>query len=164
MHKYLYSKAFRRFARAGLGWLALSLVALGATGCADFKWRKDFQRAEQEAREQGKYLFIFYKGFLNNESDRMHADVLASPSVGELFIDTINLLLLKEESIEAANYLAKYGVTSPPACVVVAPDGTYYVQSGYIPKERFIEFIKNAKAGRGAGGKRPTPAPARKTP
>ncbi len=150
--------------RTGLIWLPLGAAMLAATGCADYKWRQDSQQAEQQAREQGKYLFVFYKGFLNNQSDRMHSDVLADPEVGALFNDTVNLLLMREQSPEHANYVAKYGVTSPPACVMVAPDGTYYVQSGFISKDRFIEFIKNAKSGKGTGGKPPAAAPARQTP
>ena len=93
MMKYMCSKAFRKFARASLGWLTLSLVALCATGCSDFKWRWDYQQAEQQARQQGKYLFIFYKWWLSNESNRMHGDVMADPAVGGLFQDTINVLL-----------------------------------------------------------------------
>jgi len=144
--------------------LPLAMAVLVAAGCTDYKWRQDCQQAEQQAREQGKYLFVFYKGFLNNQSDRMHSDVLADPAVGELFADTINLLLMREQSPEHANYIAKYGVTSPPACVMVAPDGTYYVQSGLVGKDRFIEFVKNAKSGKGTGGKRPAAAPTRQTP
>jgi len=144
----------------GFRWLiALSLLA--AAGCQDYKWRWDYAKGEQQARQQGKYLFVFYKWWLSNDSNRMHGEVLSDPAVGAQLADTINLLLEKDSSPEYGNYLAKYGVTSPPAFVVVAPDGTYYVAGGFIPKDRFIEFIKNAKAGRSPAGKRPATAPAK---
>jgi hypothetical protein len=165
MNKYMCCKAFRRSVWTGFGWLGLSLVVACAGGCADYKWRWDYQQAEQQARQQGKSVFIFYKWWLSNESNRMHNDVLTDPAVGLLFQDTINLLLEKDSSPEYANYMARYGVTSPPAFVLVAPDGTYYVQSGYVPKDRFIEFVKNAKSGRAPGAKRPAAvAPGRKAP
>lgn len=153
-----YAEASRRTLNAALG----GLVAIGlltATGCQDYKWQWDYQKAEQEAREQGKYLFVFYKWWLSDASNQMHGNVLPDPAVGALFQDTINLLLEKDSSPEYANYLSRYGVTSPPAFVLVAPDGTYYVASGFLPKERFIDFVKNAKEGRSRGSGRPAPAP-----
>lgn len=140
---------------------AIALAVLAAAGCQDYRWRWDYQKAEQQARQQNKYLFVFYKSWLSNESNRMHGEVLADPAVGALLADTVNLLLEKDSSPEYGNYLAKYGVTSPPAFVVVAPDGTYHAASGFIPKDRFIEFVKNAKAGRSPSGKRPATAPAK---
>ncbi|HSW44941.1 MAG TPA: hypothetical protein VLM89_05170 [Phycisphaerae bacterium] len=143
-----------------LPWLTAPLI-LGSVGCQDYKWRWDFNQAEQDARQQGKHLFIFYKWWLNNESNRMHGDVLSDPAVGAQFQDTINLFLEKDSSTEYANYMTKYGVTSPPAFVIVAPDGTYYTAAGFIPKDRFIEFAKNAKAGQSPGDRKSPPAPAK---
>jgi thiol:disulfide interchange protein len=164
MSKHMCSKAFRKSARVSLSWLTLSIIAMCATGCTDCKWRWDYQQAEQQARQQGKYVFIFYKWWLSNESNRMHYYIQTDLAVAAQLQDTVNLLLEKDSSPEYANYLAKYGVTSPPAFVVVAPDGTYYVQSGFIPKDRLIEFIKNAKSGRAPGGKRATAGPTHKAP
>lgn len=164
MIKSMYSNVFRRSVRAGLSGLTLCLMAMCATGCADMKWRWDYNQAEQQARQQGKHLFIFYKWWLSNESNRMHGEVMADPAVGSQLQDTINLLLEKDSSPEYANYMVKYGVTSPPAFVMVAPDGTYYVQSGFVPKDRFIDFIKNAKSGKAPGGKRSTASAGQKTP
>jgi len=142
-------------------WLCVPVI-LAAVGCQDYRWRWDYEQAEQDARQQEKHLFIFYKHWLNDESNRMHREVLADPAVGALFQDTINLLLEKDSAPEYAKYLARYGVTSPPAFVVVAPDGTYRVQTGFIPKDRFIEFIKQSKATRPASEPRASPGP-RKT-
>jgi len=137
-------------------WLCIPIL-LATVGCQDYRWRWDYQQAEQNAREQQKYLFIFYKHWLNDESNHMHNEVLADPAVGALLQDTINLLLEKDSSPEYAKYLTRYGVTAPPAFVVVAPDGTYRVQTGYIAKDRFIDFIKQAKTTRPAESPRASP-------
>ena len=42
--------------------------------------------------------------------------------------------------------MTRYGITTPPACALVSPDGRYKLFSGYIPKDRFIELVKSAKA------------------
>ena len=156
--------AVRKSTRAGFVWLTLLAFATCATGCTECKWRWDYQQAEQQARQQGKYLFIFYKWWLSNESNRMHDYIQTDPSVAAVLQDTTNLLLEKDSSPEYANYLSKYGVTTPPALVVVAPDGTYYVQSGFVPKDRFIEFVENAKSGRAVGGKRSSAVSVQKAP
>jgi thioredoxin-related protein len=126
-------------------WLVLPLVAL-AVGCTDYRWRWDYEQAEREAREQDKYLFIFYKWWLSSESNRMHNDILTEPEVGALFQDTINVLLERDSSPEYAKYMAQYGVVSPPAFVLVAPDGTMRKKTGFVPKERFMEFVQRAKS------------------
>jgi thioredoxin-related protein len=160
MTKNVHAKVAVKSPMNGILWL-LALAVLAAAGCQDYRWRWDYQQAEQQARQQNKYLFVFYKWWLSNDSNRMHDYIQTDPAVGALFADTVNLLLEKDSSPGYANYLAKYGVTAPPAFVIVAPDGTYYVASGFIPKDRFIEFVKNAKAGRSPGGKRPATAPAK---
>ena len=160
MTKNVHAKVVGTSPRNGGRWL-IALALLAAAGCQDYKWRWDYQQAEQQARQQNKYLFVFYKWWLSNDSNRMHDYINADPAVAAQLQDTINLLLEKDSSPEYANYLAKYGVTAPPAFVIVAPDGTYYVAGGFIPKDRFIEFIKNAKAGRSPSGKRPATAPAK---
>ncbi|HOW70817.1 MAG TPA: hypothetical protein PKY77_09470 [Phycisphaerae bacterium] len=133
--------AFARLRRV----LACSLLL--AAGCQDYRWRWDYQAAENQAREQGKDLFIFYKWWMNEDSNRMHGEVVAAPEVGALLQDTINLLLEKDSSAEYAQYLGKYGVNSTPAFVIVKPDGSYRMEVGYIPKDRFIDFIRKARAG-----------------
>ena len=114
-----------------------------SVGCQDYHWRWDYEVAEREAREQGKFLFIFYKGPWDNASNRMHGDVLADNEVGSLFQDTINLFL-QEVSEEHGTYVKKYGVTRPPACVLVGPDGVPKVRTGYVPKQNFIKFAQQA--------------------
>jgi hypothetical protein len=129
--------------------LRCSFISLGIllplAGCHDYNWKTDYQKAETQAREQNKYLFVFYKSWLSSDSNRMHGDVLADPAVGDLFQDTINVLLEKDSCPEFARYMTKYDVTAPPAFVIAAPDGTYQARTGFIPKDRFMEFVQSAK-------------------
>ena len=132
-----------------LAWACVGLAAL-ASGCQDYNWQWNFQspdqiRAlEQRAAEQRKLVFIFYKYSLN---DRMHADVLADNQVGALFQDTVNVMIDKFSAGPAYDqFMTRYGITTPPACALVSPDGRYKVFTGYISKDRFMELVKSAKA------------------
>lgn len=133
--------------------MCLPLLACLASGCHDFHWTSDYVQAEDRARAENRYLFIFYKWWLSDDSNRMHGEVIADPEVGSLFRDTVNVLLEKDSSPDYARYMTKYGVMSPPAFVLVAPDGNYYTRTGFIPKDRFMEFVGSVKSGRAA----PTP-------
>lgn len=139
-------------ARGSRGLRLLVLMALpmlaALTGCSDYHWTQDYQNAENAARQQKKYLFIFYKWWLSDDSNRMHGDVLPDPAVSARFRDTINVLLEKESSPEYGRYMSKFGVSQAPAFVIVAPDGSYQLRTGFIPKERFIEFAESARTPR----------------
>jgi len=126
-------------------WLVLVPLAAAAAGCQEYRWRGDYVQAEKEAREQNKHLFVFYKWWLDSDSNRMLSEELSDPAVKALFQDTINLLLDKEFGPEYVEYVGKYGVTSYPASIIVAPDGKFQVQTGRIPKERFIEWVQKVK-------------------
>ena len=45
-----------------------------AAGCQSYNWQSDlatYQAAEERARQEGKHLFIFYKSWLDDASNRM---------------------------------------------------------------------------------------------
>ena len=86
-----------RRSHRGFGWLLL-IVLFGGLGCAGgYNWRNDFQASETEAREQKKHLFIFYKWWLDEASNRMFGgEVLSDPEVAALFQDTVNVLIDKD--------------------------------------------------------------------
>lgn len=130
---------------------AAGFILATSSGCFAYNWRLDhseFGPAEAEAREKGKYLFIFYKSWTDNSSNRMlSSEVLSDPKVEKHFADTINLLVEAGGGPRYVDYMAKYGVTSFPAAVIVAPDGSYQRAVGFIPKEQFIEFVQKAKSG-----------------
>lgn len=133
--------------------LFVSTVAcVWMVGCQDYKWQwsfqspGDMQKLEEQAQQQNKLVFIFYKWYMDSDANRMHGDVLADNQVGDLFADSVNLLVDRAAGPDYERYLTKYGVTTPPACILVAPDGRYKVLTGFIPKDRFIEQVKAAKA------------------
>lgn len=139
------------------------LLFAGLVGCQDYRWKyfdsvQELRQFEQTARDQGKLLFIFYKWCLDSDANRMHGDVLADNEVGKLFLDTTNIVIDKFSGPEYEDYLKKFGVTDPPACILVAPDGRYKVFTGYIPKERFMELIKAAKQDLTEQSRRPPPS------
>ncbi|HOA72782.1 MAG TPA: hypothetical protein PL151_17045 [Phycisphaerae bacterium] len=143
----------------------VSVVAcVWMVGCHDYKWQwsfqspEDMQRIEEQARQQQKLVFIFYKWYLDSDANRMHGDVLADNEVGALFSDTVNLLIDKAAGPNYERYLTKYGVTAPPACILIAPDGRYKVLTGYVPKERFIELVKAARRELLDNQQRPAPS------
>ena len=134
----------------GFRWFLVSALLTGTAGCQSYKWLEgmdNYRAAEQRAREQNKCLFIFYKWWLDSASNRMlSGEVLSDPKVVALFQDTINLRVDRDFGPEYVEYMAKFGVNSLPASVIVAPNGKFKVQPGFTPKEQFIEFVKNAKA------------------
>ncbi len=138
-------------------WLVVALLPsllLLSSGCASYNWRVDYDVAETEARESSKYLFIYYKQVFDNASNRMLSEeVLSDPDVMARFQDTVNVLIDDINGEAYQQYLRKYGVTEYPAAIIVAPNGAYQVQRGYVPKARFMQFIDKAM--------RPSPAPPR---
>jgi hypothetical protein len=73
-------------------------------------------------------------------------EVLRSPAVVRQFRNTVNVLIDRAYGPEYVRYMAtRYGVTSVPASVIVAPDGQYEARTGFIPKDRFLEFVAQAR-------------------
>ncbi|MBI4578713.1 MAG: hypothetical protein HY718_03370 [Planctomycetes bacterium] len=138
--------------RCGILIVVAALIGAVAAGCQDYKWQWSFespeqlQKTEKQALDEGKMVLLFYKWYLDSDANRMHGEVLADNRVGALFADTLNIVIDKSAGPAYERYLAKYGVSSPPACILVAPDGRYKVFTGYIPAERFVELVKAAKA------------------
>lgn len=132
--------------------LGVLLVVAASAGCQDYRWQwsfnspQDLTKLEDRAREQGRMVFIFYKFYLDSDSNRMHSDVLADSKVGPLFKDTVNVIVDKASGPDYERHMTKYGVTAPPACVLIAPDGRYKVLTGYIAKDQFIELIRAAQS------------------
>jgi hypothetical protein len=150
--------------RIALGVLAMMMAGL-STGCASYNWQIDYQVAEQEARAKDKYLFIFYKWWLDNASNRMLSEeVLSSPEVMKHFQDTVNLLIEKDNGPAYVDYVRKYEVTEFPAAIIVAPDGTYQVRRGFVPKDRFIDFVVKAKQPAPDRPRPPRPSPSIQAP
>lgn len=127
----------------------LLLLGCSAVGCQSYNWKlnySEFAPAEKQAREQNKYLFVFYKSWTDSASNRMlGGEVLSDPQVMKQFRDTINLLVEEAGGPQYTNYMAKYGVSRYPASVIVAPDGNFLVEQGFMPKDQFLDFVRKAK-------------------
>ncbi len=123
------------------------MLFVAAGGCHEYHWTRDYQGAEELARAQHKTLFIFYKWWRDSDSNRMlSSEVLSDPAVAGLFQDTINVLIDRDFGPAYVQYVARYGVNTVPAAVLVAPDGRFQVRTGYIPRDRFIEFVERARS------------------
>ncbi len=133
-------------------WLTLcglcGLLVLLATGCGtSYRWRADFQKAEDDARAQGKTLFIFYKWFWDPTSNRMLShEFLYDPLVSAEFRDTINVLIDREYGPSYTSYVRRFKVHSYPAFILVSPDGKYRPLTGAISRDQFLEWVRDFKS------------------
>lgn len=133
-------------------------IGLGCTGCAGYNWTNDLSYAEQRARTERKPLFVFYKWWLDNDSNRMIMDVLNQPEVMRLFQNTVNCELFYEVPAHR-EFMARHGVDKVPGFVIQAPDGSYQKSSGYIPKEEFIQWVSRVLPAGTTAPTKPPPAP-----
>lgn len=124
--------------------MTAALAILLGTGCQSYQWRDDYLAAESQARREGKYLFVYYTWWLDATSARMESETLNDQEVQARFKDTINLKLDRQIP-QFEEYMRKYRVSTVPACVLVAPDESYQVRLGLIPKERFLGFVDSAR-------------------
>ena len=147
--------------------LSTALLTAGSSGCFSYNWRTtdpEYAAAERESSEKGRYLFVFFKYWLDDDSNRMLSDeVLSNPKVEPLFRNTINLLVEKEGNPKTWSDLSsRYQVTGVPTAVIVRPDGTYEKAAGFMPRDAFIEFVRSAMAPRDAApraAEAPSPSP-----
>jgi thioredoxin-related protein len=121
------------------------------------QWRWDYEEAEREAREQNRHLVVFYKWWLDSHSNRMKSEVFSDPEVASRLKATINLELDRDVP-QFQEYVEKFRATSVPTIIVAAPDGTYQMRSGFVPKDRLLSFLENATAPRQGGARPPPPS------
>lgn len=124
--------------------LAGLAVASLTTGCASNRWLYNYTDAERAATTQEKDLLIVYRDHLDLSSadleDALGAPILTNPLK--------NYVLCSLVSAYAPNrkYVAQYGVTTPPALMVVHPDGTYHAKTEGFSSEAILAFLNSAKA------------------
>jgi hypothetical protein len=120
-------------------------LLISAAGCQSYHWRTDYSQAEQDAHDQHRRLFIFYKWWLDEDSSRM-LEVLSDRRVVAQFQDTINVLVERGSGPLCAQYMCKYGVNCFPAVVIVAPNGRFEARMGFLSRDRLLEFSRQVKA------------------
>ncbi len=137
--------------RRGRATVAVCLIGmLSAAGCQrGYRWdiSGDIPRAEQRAREEGKTLFIFYQFWLDPASSRMKGrELLSDPLVEAEFQDTINVLIDRDFGSAVVGHLRKWQVNTYPAFILVAPNGKYKSRFGIVPRDQFLEWVRDFKA------------------
>ena len=128
-----------RIARPSL--LALCLLPL-LQGCGP-KWVYTFVEAENIARPADRPILVFYRDHLDVASGQM-MEMLARPEITRLTNGTV-LCSLVSEYDPNRRFVAQYGVVTPPALVVVHPDGTYHAYTGPPNIEQMAKFLTEAK-------------------
>ncbi len=134
----------------------LSGASLLCAGCASYNWQDNIERAEQRAKAEQKYLFVFYKWWLDNDSSRMISDVLNDQEVTRRFENTVNCMLDRDYPPNR-QYMSRHGLDRTPSYLIVAPDGAYQKLVGYVPKEAFLKWVETALTR--TGGERPSKPP-----
>ncbi|HRX83399.1 MAG TPA: hypothetical protein P5572_00105 [Phycisphaerae bacterium] len=119
-------------------------LGLTASGCASARWTYNYPDAERAAAAQERDLLIFYRDHLDLSSADLD-DMLESPALAPALK---NYVLCSLVAAYAPNrrYVAQFGVTTPPALIVVHPDGTYHAKTDSFTPEAITAFLASAKA------------------
>jgi hypothetical protein len=131
-----------------LGFLIVGLAVAGVVLYYQLRgpvtgWSDDLDGALAQAKDQNKRVLLFVRAFPSSPPQEQ--------LVNTTFDTAANRKLLKGELIPVelrfsagADWARRYGVTSAPAVVVIAPDGkSFHRQEGYIGQGSFRdEFLK----------------------
>jgi hypothetical protein len=119
-----------------------ALLAVGE-GCGS-AWKYNYVDAERAAANQARDLFICYRDHLDLGSADLD-EAVKSPALAPVLK---NYVLCSLVSAYAPNrkYLAQFGVTAPPAVVVLHTDGTYHAKTEDLTPAAIREFVASAQA------------------
>lgn len=118
----------------------------------DFQYHNLFDRAREVAQQQNRRLVVLYKWWLHAESNELIHRV-SRPEVMRYFRDSVNCIL-DWDFVPNREIMARYGVTSYPAVIIVEPNGESRLLTGLPSVEQIIKF---AVAGSGASPAGATP-------
>ncbi|NOX58012.1 MAG: hypothetical protein GXP29_04035 [Planctomycetes bacterium] len=131
----------RRLARmAFVGSCALLMFSAAACGPA---WVYTFNEAERIARPKERPILVFYRDHLDVASARIR-EVLEQPETMALLEGYVACSLISAYDPNR-KFVAQYGVTSPPALIVIHPDGTYHALADVSDAVQIRAFLSNAK-------------------
>jgi len=118
------------------------LIALLAAGCGS-RWSYSYIEAERQAAARERPLLITYRDHLEFSSGDLE-DAVKSPAIEPMLK---NYVLCSLVSAYAPNrkYVSQFGVASPPAVIVVHPDGTFHATTDQLTTEGIAGFLAGAK-------------------
>jgi hypothetical protein len=128
-----------------------------------YNWEQDIDRAEQRAKAEKRALFVYYKYWLNNDSNVFISDVLNKPEVGKQFQNTVNCIL-DQDFQKNRQYMAKHGVNQVPGYLIKLPDGTHQEKTGILSKDAFLAWVDAAMKGTADRTVKPPPITPQKAP
>lgn len=124
------------------------LAVLGVSacgGCANYNWiTDDYPQAAKLARENNKYLFIYYRWWMSPECGSVERDVLEHPNISKLFKNSVNCWLHQEWQENQAVMEQRFGVREVPSFVIVPPDGKFHKRSGVPSVAQLERWIQQA--------------------
>jgi hypothetical protein len=112
-------------------------------GCGS-KWTYSYIEAERKAAAEERDILVIYRDHLDFSSADLE-DAMQSPVLEPVTKDYV-LCSLVSAYAPNRRYVAQFGVASPPAVIVVHPDGTYHAQTERLTPEDIRSFLAGAQA------------------
>jgi YHS domain-containing protein/thiol-disulfide isomerase/thioredoxin len=143
MRGFAWSGRVVTLASAMLVWLAIQGAAIGADAAGSI-WNGDFDAAEALARKTNRPLLVhFYAGWCG-PCKKMDRESLYTPEVTRAIDATF---VATKVNVEKAPHLQRrFGITSLPTDVIVAPSGKVLINhAGYLTKPEYIGFMKSGE-------------------
>lgn len=114
-----------------------------AASPADFHWRRSYTDARREAEATGRSLLLFYKWWLS-PATRSVEQTLEEPGVWRALREMVPCRL-DSDYLPNRSLMSGYGVSGPPAIVILRPDGRILtLQGGDISAEALINLARQA--------------------
>ena len=124
-------------------WIMLIVLSLSVLAQAEDLWMTDFQKAQKQAKKEGKYLLLDFSG-----SDwcgwckRLEREVFGTPEFKEYVVQHFVPVLVdfpkkkqqpKAEQQANRKLMDKYGVEGFPTIAILTADGDVVEMTGYEP-------------------------------
>lgn len=103
-------------------------------------WFTDYDAASLAAQHTGRDLLVFFHSKVSAVSSAV-AGLLDQPGLRPLLASVVNCRLDWSQRSNRER-LARFGVKSVPACVLVRPDGSFEVLSGQVTADGLRAFLK----------------------
>ena len=127
----------------GFGWVWLGFVTVATAGSEVIPWRQDFERAEREARDQRRPIWIQFTGPWCHFCTRMECETFVHPKIINHARHSFIPIKLRSDLHEAL--ALRYGLTGLPATVLVTASGEVLAKhEGFVNVESFHAFLTSS--------------------